>query len=46
LEDVILGIIVNKLGDLSKKVQCHTIFTLIKLTQAHKEMSEVIVREV
>lgn len=46
LEDQILTIIVNKLGDLSKKVQCHTIFTLLKLTQAHKEMAEVIVREV
>lgn len=46
MEDTILSIIVNKLGDLSKKVQCHTIFVLIKLTQAHKEMAEVIVREV
>eukprot|EP00347_Sterkiella_histriomuscorum_P015659 403356183 len=45
-EDTILNIIVNKLGDLSKKVQCHTIFVLIKLTQTHKEMAEVIVREV
>jgi ribosome biogenesis protein MAK21 len=32
MEDQILNIIVNKLGDQSKKVQCHTIYLLIKLT--------------
>lgn len=46
MEDVILNIIVNKLGDLSKKIQCHTIFVLLKLTSAHREMAEVIVREI
>lgn len=46
LEDVILSIIVNKLGDQSKKVQCHTIYLLIKLSQAHMEMTPVIVHEV
>ena len=46
MEDVILQIIVNKLGDQSKKVQCHTIYLLLKLSQAHLEMTEVIVNEV
>ena len=32
LEDIILDIIVNKLGDSNKKVQCHTIYLLLKLT--------------
>lgn len=45
-EEIILEIIVNKLGDMSKKIQCHTIYMLLKLTQKHKEMAEVIVREV
>ena len=45
-EEVILEIIVNKLGDTSKKIQCHTIYLLLKLTQKHKEMAEVLVREV
>lgn len=31
IEDVILEIIVNKLGDQSKKVQCHTIYLMLKL---------------
>ena len=46
MEDVILDIIVNKLGDTSKKVQCHTIYLLLKLSQAHIEMTEVIVHGV
>lgn len=45
-EEVILGIIVNKLGDSSKKVQCHTIYLLLKLSQAHIEMTEIVVHEV
>jgi hypothetical protein len=32
MEDVILDIIVNKLGYTSKKVQCHTIYLLLKLS--------------
>jgi hypothetical protein len=31
IEDIILEIIVNKLGDQNKKVQCHTIYLLLKL---------------
>ena len=31
IEDVILSIIVNKLGDSNKKIQCHTIYLLLKL---------------
>jgi hypothetical protein len=46
MEDVILEIIVNKLGDASKKVQCHTIYLLLKLSQAHEEMTPVIVTAV
>jgi hypothetical protein len=46
LESEILSLIVNKFGDLNKKIQCHTIFVLIKLTQSHAQMAEVIVREV
>jgi hypothetical protein len=46
MEDVILDIIVNKLGDTSKKVQCHTIYLLLKLSQTHIEMTEVIVHGV
>lgn len=46
LEDVILGIIINKLGDTSKKVQCHAIYLLLKLSQTHIEMTQVIVHEV
>lgn len=45
-EEVILGIIVNKLGDSSKKVQCHTIYLLLKLSQTHIEMTEIVVHEV
>lgn len=29
MEDVILGVVVNKLGDVSKKISCHTIYLLI-----------------
>lgn len=46
LEDLILDIIVNKLGDTSKKVQCHTIYLLLKLSQAHLEMTSVILHTV
>lgn len=46
LEEQILQIIVNKLGDSSKKVQCHTIYLLLKLSQAHIEMTPVIIHEV
>jgi beta-xylosidase len=46
MEDVILEIIINKLGDSSKRVQCHTIYLLLKLSQAHIEMTEVIVHSV
>jgi hypothetical protein len=41
-----LEILVNKLGDTSKKVQCHTIYLLLKLSQAHIEMTEVVVHSV
>ena len=43
---MILDILVNKLGDSSKKVQCHTIYLLLKLSQAHIEMTEVVVHAV
>ncbi|TNV85590.1 hypothetical protein FGO68_gene17657 [Halteria grandinella] len=46
LEEQILNILVNKLGDTSKKVQCHVIYLLLKLSQAHMEMTPVIVHEV
>ena len=46
MEETLLSVIVNKLGDQSKKIQCHTIYVLIQLVKAHPEMSEVIVREV
>jgi len=46
LEERILQILVNKLGDTSKKVQCHVIYLLLKLSQAHVEMTPVIVHEV
>jgi hypothetical protein len=46
MEEVILDIIVNKLGDTSKKVQCHTIYLLLKLSQAHLEMTSVILHSV
>lgn len=45
-EELILEILVNKLGDTSKKVQCHTIYLLLKLSQAHIEMTEVVVHAV
>ena len=45
-EEMILDILVNKLGDSSKKVQCHTIYLLLKLSQAHIEMTEVVVHAV
>ena len=45
-EELILEILVNKLGDTSKKVQCHTIYLLLKLSQAHIEMTEVVVNSV
>ena len=45
-EEFILDILVNKLGDSSKKVQCHTIYLLLKLSQAHIEMTEVVVHAV
>lgn len=46
LEDAILQTLVNKLGDTSKRVQCHAIYLLLKLCQAHIEMTPVIVHEV
>ena len=46
MEEVILDIIINKLGDTSKKVQCHAIYLLLNLSQAHIEMTEVIVHSV
>jgi len=46
MEEVILDIIINKLGDTSKKVQCHAIYLLLKLSQAHMEMTPVIVHSV
>ena len=46
MEDIILGVIVNKLGDLSKKIQCHTIYLLLQLVKAHNSMAEVIIREI
>ena len=46
LEEIILSVIVNKLGDKSKKIQCHVIYLLIKLTKSHIEMAEVVIREV
>ena len=45
IEEVILGILINKLGDLSKKVQQHTIGILCKLLKTHPEMATVIVHE-
>ena len=46
MEEVILSAIVNKLGDVTKKISCHTIYLLIQLIKKHVTMAEVIVREV
>lgn len=46
LDDVILGILINKLGDLSKKVQQHSIKVLSRLIFNHPEMSLLIIHEI
>ena len=46
MEEVILKMIVNKLGDPNKKVQCHVIYLLVKLLTAHKDMAEGMIREI
>lgn len=45
IEEVILGILINKLGDSSKKVQQHCIFVLCKLLKNQVAMSLVIMHE-
>ena len=45
IEEVILGILINKLGDLSKKVQQHTIGIMCRLLKTHPEMATIIVHE-
>ena len=50
LVETSIGIIVNKLGDASKKVQCHAIQVLVKMVIKHKSLMEdlprIIVREI
>jgi len=47
MNENIISLIVNKLGDSSKKIQCHTIFVLINILKANKEeIAEVLIREV
>jgi hypothetical protein len=50
LVETTIGIIVNKLGDTSKKVQCHAIQILVKLIIKYKSLMEdlpkVVVREI
>ena len=45
IEEVILGILINKLGDSSKKVQQHAISVMCKLLKNQKEMANVIIHE-
>lgn len=45
IEEVILGILINKLGDSSKKVQQHAISVLCKLLKDQREMASVIIHE-
>lgn len=46
IEDLILSIVINKLGDNSKKVQLHAISVLCKLVKNHHKMASTIVHEV
>lgn len=45
IEDIILGILINKLGDQSKKVQMHAIHVLSTLLKNHHKMAPIIVHE-
>jgi hypothetical protein len=41
-----MSIMVNKLGDTTKKVQCHTIYLLVKVLLTNKDFGELLIREV
>lgn len=45
IEEVILGILINKLGDSSKKIQGHTIQVLCKLLKDHPQMAQIVIQE-
>jgi len=45
IEDVILGILINKLGDSARKVQLHATMVLCRLVKDHPQMARVIVHE-
>ena len=45
LDDIILGILINKLGDLSKKVQQHAIKCLTRLLYNHAELAPITIHE-
>jgi ribosome biogenesis protein MAK21 len=45
IEEVILGLLINKLGDGSRKVQQHTIMVLCKLLKNHPVMAPVLTSE-
>jgi ribosome biogenesis protein MAK21 len=45
IEEVILSILINKLGDSSKKIQGHTIQVLCKLLKEHPQMAQIVIQE-
>lgn len=45
-EDVLLKLIVNKLGDTRRLINGHTVEVLAKVTEAHSAMFPIIVREI
>jgi ribosome biogenesis protein MAK21 len=45
IEDIILSLLVNKIGDTSKKVEGHAVQMLCKLLKDHPEMAPVVLHE-
>lgn len=45
IEDIILSILINKIGDTSKKVENHAVQMLCKLLKVHPEMAPVVLHE-
>lgn len=45
IEDVILSILINKLGDNSKKVQLHAVMVLCRVLKNHPQMAFVFIHE-
>ena len=45
IEDVILSILINKLGDKAKKVQLHAMMVLCRVLKNHPQMAPVFIHE-